>query len=127
MSEEVGVSGCVAGPPLPNLIAERISNKLILGSLHHVVGTHVGGLGVRVVLGVHVLRRQEAKMFPPEESPKGSGVVSGLERLSVHSAVQRLIVFHDDRELTVVDAQLGLPWSVSVRHDMGLTYAVVDV
>lgn len=87
MSEDVGVSGCVTRPPLPNPIAERISDELILGPLHHVVGTHIGRLGVRVVLGVNLLGGQKAQMFPPEEPPEGSGVVSGLKMLSVHCAL----------------------------------------
>ena len=127
MSEDFGVFACVDSPSLPNFIAERISDELVLGSLHHVVGTHVRRLGVRVVLGVNVLRGQKAKMFPPEEPPEGSGVISGLKLLSVHCAIQCSRVFHDDRKLTVVDAQLGLPQSVCVLDDVGTTYAVVDV
>lgn len=127
MSEEVGVFGCIAGPPLPHLIAERISDELILRSFHHVVGTDVGRLGVRVLLGVHALRGQKTKVFPPEEATKGRGVMSGLEGLSVHGAVERVSVFHYNRELTVVDAELGLFRSAFVRHPQELTYAVVNI
>lgn len=109
MSEEVGVSGCVASPPLPNLIAQRISDELVLVSPHHVVGTHVGRLGIRIVLAVNGLSRQKAKMFAPEKPPQGSGMVSRLIMLSVHCAIDQLRVLHNDRKLAVVDAQLGLP------------------
>ncbi|KAH6607804.1 hypothetical protein Trco_004117 [Trichoderma cornu-damae] len=104
VAEEVGVLVRSAGPQIPQLIAKRILHKL--PAVVVVVGV-VARLDARrqridVVLGVKVLRREEAEVLSPKESPESRRVASRLERLSVHDARDDVRVFHDDAQLAVV-------------------------
>ena len=47
-------------------------------------------------------------MFAPEEAAERGGVVACAVGLAVHGAVEEVLVFHDDGEFAVVDAELGL-------------------
>lgn len=46
MAEDLRVGGGVAGPHIPYLVAHRVRHEFILGSLHDIVGAHIGRLRV---------------------------------------------------------------------------------
>ena len=43
-------------------------------------------------------------MLAPEEAAEGGGVVAGFVWLTVHGAIEVVLVFHYDGEFRVVDA-----------------------
>ncbi len=106
VTEEFGVGRRVAGPHVPHSIAQGIGNEFVFRSFHDVVGTNVGRLCVRIVRGVKFLRGEQAEMFAPEHSTEGGGVVTCFVGLTVHGAVQVVLIFHDDRKLAVVETHL---------------------
>lgn len=62
-------------------------------------------------------------MFAPEHAAEGGGVLAGGVGLAVHHGGEGSSVFHDDGELTVVEAQLGSVIDVAASADSD---AIVD-
>ena len=108
MSEHVGIPRRVAGPHVPDLIAQGVRYEFVFWPFHNVVRAHVWRLSVRVVGCVELLSGEEAEMLAPEQAAERGGVVACLVRLAVHGAVEEVLIFHDDGEFTVVNAELGL-------------------
>ncbi len=47
-------------------------------------------------------------MLTPEKPAESGRVVSCFVGLAIHGAVEEVLIFHDDGEFAVVDAELGL-------------------
>ena len=108
MSEQVRVPRCVARPHIPDLVTQRIGYEFVFRSLHYVIRTHVWRLSVRIFGCVELLGGEQTEMLTPEEPAESGGVMACFVRLTIHGAVEVVLIFHDDGEFTVVDTELRL-------------------
>ena len=108
MPKNIRIHRRIPSPHIPHLIAQRIGHELVLRTLHHIIRTHVRRLRIGIFGRVQFLGGEEAEVFAPEEAAEGGGVVAGFVGCAVHGAVDEVLVFHDDGEFAVVDAELGL-------------------
>lgn len=107
--EGLGVLSGAVAPKLPEVVRERVADKLVVFVAGApVVVAVLGRLGVRVVGCVELLGWEEAEVFAPEHAAEGCGVVTCLVWLAVHFGFERVGVFHHDCEFGVMEAELGL-------------------
>ena len=68
-------------------------------------------------------------MLSPQISSQRGGVISSLERLTIHGAWQTASIFHHDRQFAVVNAELRLLLHKHSyeRRNGGIAYAIIDV
>lgn len=107
MSVDFGVDGRLAGPFVPDVVAQGVRDELPFFAAVFVVHAHGRRLGVGILGRVDGLGVDHAEMFAPEVSAQRGGVEAGLERFAVHGRLEGSRVGHDDGELAVVRAELG--------------------
>ena len=100
-----GILCRVSCPHIPDFVSERIGYEFVLGTFEHVVG-HLRRLCVRIFGGIEALGREEAEVFSPKRTPQGRCMAPGFVGVSIHGAVDVIIVLHNYSQLTVMDPQL---------------------
>ena len=108
MSEQLGIPRCVAGPHVPDLVAQGVGYEFVFRPFHDVVRAHIWRLSIGIFGRVELLRGEKAEMLTPEQATERGRVVSCFVRLAIHGAVEEVLIFHDDGEFTVVNTKLGL-------------------
>lgn len=107
--------GCrLVGPRIPDLVAKRIRDKVVLGSFEDLVPANAWWLRVGLRRGIVVLGREEAQVLPPQLSSECSNVTSRLVRFAVHVTVDVVLILHDDSKFAIVESKLRLQWLVHV-------------
>lgn len=97
------------GPGVPELVAQRVFDELVLGILEgRICRAIVWRLGIRIIGSVDFLSREQTKVLAPQLASERGDESSCFVGLAVHCAVDEVSVLHDDGNLAVVRAHLRL-------------------
>lgn len=129
MSEDLGVLISSRCPLGPKVVTQRVFYELpaILVFVDIILGVYCRRHSIDVALGVEGLRWQKTHVLPPEVSSKRRCVVTSLEGLAIHGALNLACIFHDDAEFAVMITLLtsivevtGATYSNAVIHNQEL-------
>lgn len=104
------------GPHIPQVISERIRNKLIMLVLLRII-LRWRRLRVGVISRIQLLRGQETEVLAPQVATERSSVATRFVRQAVHGALDDLGVFHHDGDFAVMVPDLRAIVDVGAAAD----------
>lgn len=93
LSEYFGIPRRPTRPHLPQLIAQRIRNKIKRVARLRIV-RDIWRLGVRILLCIQFLGREQSQMLSPQIAPQRRGVVARVVFLARHGGFEDFGIGH---------------------------------